>query len=563
MANIKKHLDNIKGALFGKDVRSSIHDGIDAINKEVESTTNRQEHLEDTFDQLVINSGNSNAEIVDARVGENGKSYAKLGDRLDEVDSQLEHIEKFSNTLIRKNISHNFEKVPVITFIDDDNKADFLNLIKPIFDKYNIKGSLAVITDNVGKSGYLNEGQLKELQEQGYTIMSHSKSHNPNVFKGSAVDLGAVADSEVLNEYREAYNWLSTRGFKGADTIVYPWGNFGEHSRRFKDLARNFYNNGVNASGGLNTSQPNDNMYLNRQFIQSAISLDTYKTLIDECVSKKGWLIFGTHSNNDEIDQSHFNSVVSYAVNSGAKILPFLEANELKANALSIGEFESDNSFYVSKHGDIKANNFKQCSVYSYEETKDMSMDVMPTSFKKGIHSICIKDSNDTLTNLGGNLILHNNGGDFTYETFVPFGTTKMYIRQFNFRSSPQKWDDWQLINSSEVKKYNVVSLNSEYTLGTIRVRQDFNTVAGTIRLVNESKDGTFQHATHMAKIENLQLPYYCIIPCVITTAEGEILNGALEAQLSDGSTIFKCHGSVGRSNIRWIDFNFTFNIHV
>ena len=90
MANIKKHLDNIKGALFGKDVRSSIHDGIDAINKEVESTTNRQEHLEDTFDQLVINSGNSNAEIVDARVGENGKSYAKLGDRLDEVDSQLE-----------------------------------------------------------------------------------------------------------------------------------------------------------------------------------------------------------------------------------------------------------------------------------------------------------------------------------------------------------------------------------------------------------------------------------------------------------------------------------------
>lgn len=92
MANIKKHLDNIKGALFGKDVRSSIHDGIDAINKEVESTTNRQEHLEDTFDQLVINSGNSNAEIVDARVGENGKSYAKLGDRLDEVDSQLEQI---------------------------------------------------------------------------------------------------------------------------------------------------------------------------------------------------------------------------------------------------------------------------------------------------------------------------------------------------------------------------------------------------------------------------------------------------------------------------------------
>ena len=93
MANIKNHLNNIKNALFGQEVRGSIHDGIDAMNKEVESTTNRQKHLEDTFDQLTINAGNSNAEIVDARVGENGKSYSKLGDRLDSFDSQLEHIE--------------------------------------------------------------------------------------------------------------------------------------------------------------------------------------------------------------------------------------------------------------------------------------------------------------------------------------------------------------------------------------------------------------------------------------------------------------------------------------
>jgi len=122
MANIKNELNNIKSAVFGKDVRKSIHDGIDAINKEVEaeinainkeveaeinainkeveaeinainkeveSTTNRQTNLENTFDQLVINAGNSNAEIVDARVKSDGTSYSKLGDRLDSVDSQL------------------------------------------------------------------------------------------------------------------------------------------------------------------------------------------------------------------------------------------------------------------------------------------------------------------------------------------------------------------------------------------------------------------------------------------------------------------------------------------
>lgn len=89
MANIKNYIENIRSAIFGKEVRGSLADGLAAINKETENTTSRQRHLEDTFDQLIINEGNSNAEIVDARVGENGSSFEKLGDRIDNFDSQL------------------------------------------------------------------------------------------------------------------------------------------------------------------------------------------------------------------------------------------------------------------------------------------------------------------------------------------------------------------------------------------------------------------------------------------------------------------------------------------
>lgn len=93
MANIKDKINNIRTALFGKDVRGSLADGLDAINQETETTTSRQEHLEDTFDQLIINSGTSNAEIVDARVDKNNNnSYAKLGDRLDAHSAQMEDI---------------------------------------------------------------------------------------------------------------------------------------------------------------------------------------------------------------------------------------------------------------------------------------------------------------------------------------------------------------------------------------------------------------------------------------------------------------------------------------
>lgn len=100
MANIKQHLSNIKNALFGHEVRGSIHDGIDSINKEVESTTGRQQHLEGTFEQLIINEGNSNAEIVAGRVKEDGTQFPTIGKRIADsegkisvLDSQLEHIE--------------------------------------------------------------------------------------------------------------------------------------------------------------------------------------------------------------------------------------------------------------------------------------------------------------------------------------------------------------------------------------------------------------------------------------------------------------------------------------
>lgn len=90
MASIKSYLDNIKNAVFGKDVRGSIHDGIDEINKEVESTTNRQVNLDATFKQLIINSGESNAEIVAARHdNSNGQTYDTLPERLDATTAQL------------------------------------------------------------------------------------------------------------------------------------------------------------------------------------------------------------------------------------------------------------------------------------------------------------------------------------------------------------------------------------------------------------------------------------------------------------------------------------------
>ena len=84
MANISGILEKIRKAIYGKEVRGSLADGLEAINNETENTTVRQKKLETTFNDLIINAGNSNAEIVDAIGGE-----TKLKDRLDKFDEKL------------------------------------------------------------------------------------------------------------------------------------------------------------------------------------------------------------------------------------------------------------------------------------------------------------------------------------------------------------------------------------------------------------------------------------------------------------------------------------------
>lgn len=66
--------DKIRKAIFGGEVRDSIADGIEVV-----------EQLREDYDNQVINAGNSNAEIVDARGGQ-----TKLKDRLDNFDEQLD-----------------------------------------------------------------------------------------------------------------------------------------------------------------------------------------------------------------------------------------------------------------------------------------------------------------------------------------------------------------------------------------------------------------------------------------------------------------------------------------
>src|SRR5690625_3180659 len=96
MANIDKELNDIKNAVYGREVRGSIHDGIKKINEEVEDSTetseqakHQVENIQEQVDNLVV-SGNSSVEAAQARVDKDNHNYSTLKERLDTEQQQFE-----------------------------------------------------------------------------------------------------------------------------------------------------------------------------------------------------------------------------------------------------------------------------------------------------------------------------------------------------------------------------------------------------------------------------------------------------------------------------------------
>lgn len=254
-------------------------------------------------------------------------------------------------------LNKSYTERPIITFIDDDGSKLFLTKSKPIFDKHGIKCSLGIVSKNAtnGSSGNLQVDELKELQIEGYDILSHSHTHDHKLYKPGYV---TENDEAIEADIRSSYEFIKNNGFR-TNAIVYPWGEYPDKNK-YVTLAQKYFNYGINAgAGGSNSVVMTDNvfdsMYYRRKFINDSPAIDSYKSLIDEALSTNGWLIFGMHSGiNGEFSSERLDEIITYIKEKGIEILTFSEANKIKQNICSIGTFgEKGKSLYIGRTGVI------------------------------------------------------------------------------------------------------------------------------------------------------------------------------------------------------------------
>lgn len=112
MAGIETYLKNILSSVYGKDVRQSIHDGIKqcyydgqvgATDLEARDRAAAAEARMDTFTQLKNGSTKADAELIDIRVGIDGKKYSNAGTAVREQIRDTHTIEVTSKQPTREN----------------------------------------------------------------------------------------------------------------------------------------------------------------------------------------------------------------------------------------------------------------------------------------------------------------------------------------------------------------------------------------------------------------------------------------------------------------------------
>ena len=276
---------------------------------------------------------------------------------------------------------------PIITFIDDDGKSDFITKWKPVCDSNGFKVTLAVIPSNVGSdAGFMTEQQILDLRDDGYDFASHTYTHSKETFN-TAQD--KATSEQIQMEFKDSQDWMKERCLCGYDHIVYPYS-----SKAFLKQAKEYYTIGVNSSSSTYNNSPNNNIYLERVFLQSdQKNVATVKGIIDTLVNTNGWLIIGTHSN--VITQAEIVDVVNYINSKNIKIMTLSEALKYKKNVLSCGDYNSSNKLYVGYNGAVESTTCKTGSVSILDSAWQINQDSL----------VGVKESNGSVS---GNIAISN-----------------------------------------------------------------------------------------------------------------------------------------------------------
>lgn len=355
MANINTELEQIRKAVYGREVRGSIANAIELINKEQINTSTAQTNLDSKFNQLIINAGNSNAEVVASRVKADGTQFSTLGKRLDSFDSELDNIKSNS----------------IISFIFDDGFVED-NKTYELFKSKNMLCNFALVKDWTKALNKNFVDNYRKYQNEGFGILSHTSTHadlrNSGISQYNAEY--EIAKSLELNKYD-----FRISGFVAAQSSIHE--DYMHFVEQNYDFAFTRYRGVLSGDKKGHYSKKEDVHRLWRISIESN-SLEDLKTCIDNCISEKGFLVLYGHQldTTTGLTTKKLTALLDYINNLDCEVLNIYNAMSKYFGININNETGFDESKYVNilnisnNNGLSSELSFNKLFLYNHDDDK-------------------------------------------------------------------------------------------------------------------------------------------------------------------------------------------------
>ena len=381
---IEEALSAIKNAVYGKDVRQAMHDGIlqaeggagtvakkaeasakkaaksakgsEIASKAIEgkadqavtiarSANSKSDSTQSQLNEIVIN-GDSSVEAAQARVDIKNISYATLKDRLDkeqqEVNAQLAQNINYSTSTFNYLSDARKQRKPIVSFIADDAPKSDLTKLLPIIQEKNVPVGIGVITSRVGKDfdfegtiiPHMDWEDIKLMSDNGVEIMAHTHEHR---------DSTTLTEDILYEDIVTNKRILSEHGYL-ADGFIYPYNSFNSST---KNIVKKVFK--YSFARYTSNSPDIDNNSINRHSLGAyydiasmapngdTTSLEYYKYRVDKAIENNDWLVFVIHTHMDQFpqeQQQHMRDIIDYIRSLDVDIVYPREGFEMSGNII-------------------------------------------------------------------------------------------------------------------------------------------------------------------------------------------------------------------------------------
>lgn len=167
---------------------------------------------------------------------------------------------------------------PIILTFDDGYEDNYSTLL-PMLEEFGMKATVYMITNNIGKKGYLTLEQLKDMEKRGVEIGSHTANHIP------LTELSTEKQAEEIKLSKLGLEW---KGLKTIYTFSYPNGAYNDNLPSL--LKENEYLTAVTGEPGINDFNTNPFLLHRTHIIKPTFGLleFRYRLLKSEIYAKLG-----------------------------------------------------------------------------------------------------------------------------------------------------------------------------------------------------------------------------------------------------------------------------------